>query len=125
LDGRLGTMMIPWVRSFCLALPHATEDMKWGNDLTFSIGGKMFAVLNLEPGGKALSFKCTPEKFAGLVERPGMIPAPYLARAHWVALEEAGALPKAELQGLLREAYAQVRAKLPKRVQAEFTSFMP
>ncbi len=104
-------------------MPQVTEDVKWGNDLVFCIAKKMFAVLSLEavspePGAVLMAFKCSPEVFAELVERPGIIPAPYLARAYWVALEDADALTRRELQPLLRAAYDQVVAKLPKRVQA-------
>ena len=80
-------MTIDWVRAHCLGLPQVTEDVKWENYLIFSIGGKMFAAVNLEPGTPWMSFKCTPEEFAELSERPGCRPAPYLARAHWVALD--------------------------------------
>jgi predicted DNA-binding protein (MmcQ/YjbR family) len=111
-------MAVEWVREYCLSFPHATENVQWGNDLVFKIAGKMFAVLNLEPGGNWMSFKCTPEEFAELVERPGIIPAPYLARAHWVALETNDAVPRAKLRQLLGEAYELVVAKLPKTTRA-------
>src|SRR5712692_7062625 len=77
-------MDIDWVRQYCLSLPHTTEKVQWQDDLVFKIGGKMYAVVALEPGDHWLSFKSTPEEFADLVERHGVIPAPYLARAHWV-----------------------------------------
>lgn len=107
-----------WVRTHCLSFPHVAENVQWGSDLLFKIGGKMFAVMPLEPAALFLSFKCTPEKFAELIERPGLAPAPYLARAHWVAMESESALPRGELKELLREAYNQVLAKLPKKAQA-------
>ena len=53
-----------------------------------------------------------------MVERPGIIPAPYLARAHWVALEDEDALTRRELEPWLRSAYELVWAKLPKGVRA-------
>ncbi len=112
-------MATEWVRRYCLSFPHATENVQWGDDLVFKIAGKMFVVLNLEAGGNWLSFKCTAEEFAELVERPGVIPAPYLARASWVALETKDALPRAELQRLLRNSYDLVAARLPKRALAE------
>src|SRR5213594_973184 len=101
-------MNIDWVRRWCLSFPHATENVQWGDDLVFKIGGKMYAVAALEPGDHWLSFKCTPEDFADLVERPGVVPAPYLARANWVALETEDALSRAEIQRLLRQAYELV-----------------
>ena len=112
-------MDIESVRSFCLSLPHADEKVQWGNDLLFRIGEKMFAVAALEPShGVALSFKCTPEKFAELVEQEGIIPAPYMARHHWVGLERFDALPDRELKPLLANAYQMTLEKLPKKVRA-------
>jgi predicted DNA-binding protein (MmcQ/YjbR family) len=113
---------IDWVRAFCLTLPHVTEDVQWEHDLLFRIAGKMFCVANMEPQlvPTKIAFKCTPEKFAELVEIEGIIPAPYMARNHWVAIIEIDALRQAEIKELLREAYRLVLEKLPKRKQAEF-----
>lgn len=85
----------------------------------------MFAVTPTEPARVWLSFKCTPEEFAELVERPGIIPAPYMARAQWVALEEEGALPRAEVQRLLSRSYELVFARLTKKAQAELLRGKP
>jgi predicted DNA-binding protein (MmcQ/YjbR family) len=117
-------MSLSWVRSFCLQLPGATEELKWEH-LAFCIGGKIFAIQVLEPDTTALSFKCTPEAFAELTERPFIIQAPYCARGQWVALERPSALPRHELEPLLRQAYELILRKLPKKKQAEFTSLMP
>jgi predicted DNA-binding protein (MmcQ/YjbR family) len=65
-----------------------------------------------------LSFKCSGEDFAELSERNGIRPAPYLARAQWVALDVPDALTPAELKQQLRRAYEIVLAKLPKKQQA-------
>ena len=108
---------IEWVRELCLTFPGATEQVTWGADLTFRISGKIFAVTVLEPAKVWLSFKCSPENFAELTERAGIIPAPYLARAQWVALESKDALGRDELAALLRESYDFVFAKLPKKSQ--------
>jgi predicted DNA-binding protein (MmcQ/YjbR family) len=111
------TADIDWVRELCLSFPHATEQVTWGADLTFRITGKIFAVTVLEPAKVWLSFKCSPENFAELTERAGIIPAPYMARAQWVALETKDALPKQELAALIRESYDLVFAKLPKKTR--------
>jgi predicted DNA-binding protein (MmcQ/YjbR family) len=110
-------MNVDWVRKLCLSFPHAAEQVTWGSDLTFRIAGKIFAVTMLEVHPVWLSFKCSPENFAELTERPGIIPAPYLARAQWVALETKDALPLDELAHLLRESYGLVVAKLPKKLR--------
>jgi predicted DNA-binding protein (MmcQ/YjbR family) len=111
-------MSVDLIRRHCNSFPHATESVQWENDLVFKIGGKMFAVAPLVPAPVLVSFKCSPEDFADLTERPGIIPAPYLARAQWVALESGDALSAAELKKMLRQSYELVLAKLPKRMQA-------
>lgn len=110
-------MNVDWLREVCLAFPGVTEQVQWGNDLLFKVGGKMFAVTPLEPARVCLSFKASPENFADLAERLNIIPAPYLARAQWVALETRDALPRDELARLLRDSYDLVFAKLPKRTR--------
>ena len=111
-------MTIEAVREYCLSLPHATESIQWGNDLVLKVGGKMFAVMVLEPAPVWISFKSTPEDFAELTERSGIIPAPYSARYHWVALESKDALTNSELKDRLRESYDLVFAKLTKKARA-------
>jgi predicted DNA-binding protein (MmcQ/YjbR family) len=111
------TMNIDQLRKLCLSFPGATEQTIWEGDLTFKVANKMFAHTVLEVAPVWLSFKATPENFAELTERAGIIPAPYLARAQWVALETRDALPIEELTTLLLESYDLVVAKLPKKTR--------
>jgi len=104
-----------------MSLPHVTEQVQWQNDLVFKIGGKMFAIVALEPHTTCLAFKCTPEVFDELIERPGIIPAPYIARAKWVALESFEAIPRTELEPRLKRAYELIVEKLPKKTQRELS----
>lgn len=101
---------------FCRSLPHVTEDIKWGKDLCFSIGGKLFAVFTSENLSN-FSFKTTPEKFAMLTAIDGVQPAPYVARYHWVAVGRANALPAGVLRQLLGESYELVAAGLPAKIR--------
>lgn len=110
-------MDIEWLRNFCLSLPHVTEQVQWGDNLVFKVAGKIFVVAPLEPAERCLSFKCSDEDFAELIERPGIVPAPYLARAHWVALETEHPVGQAELEALLRNAHGLVFSKLPKTLR--------
>ena len=118
-------MNVDWLRDLCLSFPGATEQIQWGYDLLFKVGGKMFAVTPLEPAPVCLSFKASPENFAELTERPNIIPAPYLARAQWVALQTRDALPSEELSRLLRDSYDMVFAKLPKKTQEALLNSKP
>src|SRR5260370_24535529 len=118
-------MNVDRLREVCLSFPGATEQVQWGCDLVFKVGGKMFAVTPLEPATVCLSFKTSPGNFAELTERPNIIPAPYLARAQWVALQTRDALPAEELARLLRDSYEIVFAKLPKRKRDAVFSSKP
>ncbi|UTW07571.1 MmcQ/YjbR family DNA-binding protein [Pseudomonas benzenivorans] len=105
------------IARFCLELPGAREDFKWGNNQVFSVAGnKMFAVLNFL--GHNLAFKVDDDLFLGYVDRPGIRPAPYLARAHWISMSCAQ-LPMgdAELRQLLTRSHQLVVRRLPKRQQ--------
>ena len=111
-------MTLETLRTLCLSFPGATEQIQWGSDLVFKVGGKMFCVSCTEPAPVAMSFKCDDETFAELIEVEGAIPAPYLARAKWVALETFDTLPDRELAPLVKRAYEIVRDKLPANTRA-------
>lgn len=108
------------LRRLCGHWPGVGTDIKWDDELVFMVDGKMFACLCI--GGKRrgkLAFKVEPECFLAFTDRPGIVPAPYMARAHWIAMDAPGVMPKAELEALLRRAYGLVRARLPKKRQRE------
>jgi predicted DNA-binding protein (MmcQ/YjbR family) len=107
-------MNIDQLRKICLGFPGATEQIQWEDNLLFKVVGKMFAMTPLEPSRLWLCLKADPEEFAELTERPGIIPAPYLARAKWIAIETADAVSPAEAVALLKKSYELVVAKLPK-----------
>ena len=104
-------MNVEVIQRFCLSFPQATENLQWGDDLCFKVGGKIFAVLSLNSVPPGLAFKCTPEMFAELVEREGIVPAPYVGRYKWVLVEDLEALSWLELTELLRASYEMVAVK--------------
>ena len=69
-----------------------------------------------------LAFKCTAETFAELVEVEGIIPAPYMARNHWVAVTDLNALRQDEIKNFVRVSYSLVRERLPKKTQANLAA---
>ncbi len=108
------------LRALCGRWPGVTVDIKWGNNLVFSVGGKMFVVTHADGSdGGRLSFKVADERFLELTDQPGILPAPYLARARWVSVTDPERFTTAELQAFVLDAYAAVRAKLTKKLQAE------
>jgi predicted DNA-binding protein (MmcQ/YjbR family) len=116
------SMNVDQLRKICLGFPGATEQIQWEDNLLFKVGGKMFAVIPLEPARLWLTLKADPEEFVELTERPGIVPAPYLARAKWISLETAETLPPAEVSALLRKSYELVLAKLPRAIRESVTS---
>ncbi len=127
-------------RAYLLTLPYVvetgSETRRWGDKLVFSVGGrvggrvgsqedggKMFAQFDFEEdGGAVLSFAAGPEGFRELREREGVVPAPYRARIHWVALKDWSVFGRAELEELLRRAHALTYAKLPKKTRGLLAS---
>jgi len=107
------------IRAFCLSFPKATEKLQWGDDLCFKVGGKIFAMLGLD--NPRLSFKCTPDGFAELVEREDIHPAPYVGRYKWVMLDRLDALRDEELREFVQQSYDMVSAKGPKKASKRRT----
>jgi len=98
----------------CRSLPGATEDIKWGHDLIFSVRGKMFAGFQL-PDGEPLGFKVEPPVFEAMVGKNGVIPAPYMAKHSWISVTDRKKLPEAKLKALLSESHRLVGDKKRKK----------
>ncbi len=107
------------IRACCLRLPHVTESVQWGDNLVFKVGGKMFLLANLEPAEFAMSLKVGREAFYTLQETEGIEPAPYLARAQWLALREFHLLRDAEMKELIAEAHRIVWESLSAKRREE------
>ena len=107
-------MNVETVRKICLTLPGVTEDIKWGNDLVFSVGDKMFCATSFEEPFKC-SFKVPDELFDELSSREGFVPAPYLARAKWVLVSTEARLSKKEWEAFLIQSHQLIASKLTKK----------
>jgi predicted DNA-binding protein (MmcQ/YjbR family) len=115
-------MDIDHLRELCLGFPGTTEQIQWKDDLLFKVGGKVFAIAPLEPARLWLCIKADPEEFPDLTERLGIIPAPYLARAKWIAVESNDALSPSEVERLVRKSYELVFLKLPRKVRESLSA---
>jgi len=111
------------LRELCLGLPGVTEDIKWGADLCFLVGEKMFCVTSIDPP-HSVSFKVTDEEFDEMAARQGIIPAPYMARNKWINVQEWSVLTDAEWETYVKQSYSLVKAKLPKKVQKEIDAIV-
>lgn len=109
--------------AFILALPSTTLVRQWRDDSVGKVGGKIFALLDHDPGEVWL--KVSDMAFELLTELDGVRPAPYFARAGWVAISAASPLTGDEVKAYIREAHRIVAEKLSKRVQAELGLLQP
>jgi predicted DNA-binding protein (MmcQ/YjbR family) len=105
---------IEQLRNYCLSLPAVTEDIKWGNNLVFSIAGKMFCIFSLEQSLKC-SFKVQDEEFEELCATKNFSPAPYLAKSKWVLVSNAGFMHNEEWKARIKQSYELVKNKLTKK----------
>ena len=105
------------VKQVCLALPAATLDHPWDPDHdAYKVGGKMFAVIG---GMGGISFKVSDIAYEVLTESGRARPAPYMARAKWVNLDDPADWPDDELAEHLRIAHALIAAKLTKKARRD------
>jgi predicted DNA-binding protein (MmcQ/YjbR family) len=111
-------MTIDAIREHCLKLPGATEDTPWEEHFAYKVGGKMFVITGMQ-AHPSMSIKVSPDDFAELIEREGIIPAPYLAKHKWVQLERSSVIPAKELKQLMTRSYELIRSKLSKKLQRE------
>ena len=109
-------MNIEEFRKFCIRLPAVTEDIKWGNNLVFSVAGKMFCLADLDIPFQA-SFKVTEEEFVKLTASDSIIQAPYFARMKWVKVMDEARLTNKEWEYFLLQSYELVKLKLPRKVR--------
>ncbi len=114
-------MNIEKLREYCMAFPGATEDVKWGADLCFCVGEKMFAVTSADTNVGGLSIKCTPETFSELIERDGIAPAAYVGRYKWVHIDDPASMDAAELRSLIATSYQLVFDKLPSGIKKKLS----
>ncbi|MBV9988341.1 MAG: MmcQ/YjbR family DNA-binding protein [Chitinophagaceae bacterium] len=112
-------MTIDDIREICQTLPAVTEDIKWGQDLVFSVGAKMFCVAGLEQSPVTASFKVSDEEFEEMCQRPGFKPAPYMAKHKWVWVDDIRKMKKTEWKKYLGQAYELVKMKLSGKMRRE------
>ena len=86
----------------------------------FKVGGKMFCLIAPPDHSVGrLCFKCPPEHYEALSRADGFRPAPYLARAKWVALDRLAVLSATETKAYIRRSHAVIAAGLPRKKRAE------
>ena len=112
-------MEIEDIRAYCLGLPGVTEDIKWENNLCFSVSGKLFLLISLDEAPPGASFKVAKDDFDTICCRTGFSQAPYFARNMWVRISDIGLLSRQEWEAFIRNSYELVKMKLPARIRKE------
>ena len=112
-------MNVEDIQAICKTLPAVTEDIKWGNDLVFSVGGKMFCVAGLNQSPTTASFKVTDEEFDEMCDRNGFKPAPYVAKYKWVWIDDIKKMSKGEWKKYIKQSYDLVKQKLPAKTKKQ------
>ncbi len=108
------------IDKFCASLPAATRTVQWEGVVVYKVGGKMFCLIAPPRHSVGrLCFKCPDEHYEALSCAEGFRPAPYLARAKWVALNDPGILKPVETKAYIRRAHAVIASALPKKKRAE------
>ncbi|MBS1978476.1 MAG: MmcQ/YjbR family DNA-binding protein [Bacteroidetes bacterium] len=104
-------MNIDSICEICRGLPSVTEEIKWGSDLCFMVGGKMFCVV-VPDNPLKVSVKVPDEEFEVISSSPGIIPAPYAARHKWVLVEDVSVWNKTKWNQRITESYNLVKSRL-------------
>jgi predicted DNA-binding protein (MmcQ/YjbR family) len=112
-------MNIEDLRTICKSFSAVTEDVKWGHDLVFSIGGKMFCVVGLGETPASASFKVKDEEFEEISNRSGFKPAAYVARYKWVSIDDIRNMDEKSWKHYLFQSYSLVKDKLPNKTKKE------
>jgi predicted DNA-binding protein (MmcQ/YjbR family) len=111
-------MNIEELQAFCKSLPGVTEDIKWGHDLCFSVGKKMFCVTRLEPPMQ-VSLKVKDDEFEELINSNNIISAPYVGRYKWILVQDVKRFSKKEWEFYIKQSYELIRSQLSKKVLKE------
>ena len=111
------SMNIEEVREYCIAKDVVTEEFPFDDvTLAFKVAGKMFAVICMTMPTR-LILKCDPERAIELRELyPGIEPAWHFNKKYWNQ-HELPTLPTALVKELIDHSYAEVVAKMPKRLR--------
>ncbi|MDV7341417.1 MmcQ/YjbR family DNA-binding protein [Terasakiella sp. A23] len=106
---------------FCASLKATTHVIQWGGASVWKIGGKIFAIAPLyeDDDYQRISFKCSDLSYDILIEQEGIVPAPYLARAKWVQVQDPVGMKDDDLKDYIEAAYDIISKKLTKTLQRE------
>ena len=110
-------MNVRQLKAFCNKLTGARETLygEPSNILVYSVGGKTFAYFKTsEPERWRFSTKVSPDRFIELTDVPGVKPARYRGRFHWITIVEVHRFPATYLVELVEWSYRRAFTSLGK-----------
>ena len=108
------------LKVFCGSFAGATETLyrEPSNVLVYSVGGKTFAYFKTsDPERWRFSTRVTPDRFIELTDFPGVKPARYRGRFHWITIVEVHRFPVSYLTELVESSYQRAFASLTRAKQ--------
>lgn len=117
-------MNVEQLKKFCRGFAGTTEKLHGdpSNILVYSVGGKHFAYFKTsEPEKWRFSICVTPERFVELTDVPGVKPARYMARFHWITIVKVQRFPAAYLTELVEWSYQKAFGSLSRSRQRALT----
>jgi predicted DNA-binding protein (MmcQ/YjbR family) len=108
------------LKEFCRKLSGAQETLygEPSNFLVYSVGGKKFAYFKTShPERWRFSTKVTPDRFIELTDFPGVKPARYRGRFHWITIVEVSRFPAAYLTELVEWSYQKALTSISREKQ--------
>ena len=114
-------MDIVQLREYCLGKPHVTESFPFGPEvLVFKVGGKMFALVNVDNQEPSVNLKCDPERAVELREYHAEIePGYHMSKKMWNTVSMCGNLSNKFIQELIDHSYELIVASLTKKLRIE------
>ncbi len=110
-------MNVRQLKKFCRQFPGTTETLydEPYNFLVYSVGGKKFAYFKTShPERWRFSTRVAPDRFVELTDVPGVKPARYRGRFHWITIVNVSGFPASYLMELVECSYGRAYASLSK-----------
>lgn len=113
-------MNVDHLKAFCGRFPGATATLHPApsNVLVYAVGGKSFAYFKTSaPEQWRFSTRVSPDRFLELTDMPGIKPARYMGRFHWVTIVKVDQFPADYLAELVEWSYRKALGSLSKHRQ--------
>ena len=114
-------MNVTQLKQFCRGFRGATETLyaEPYNFLVYAVGGRKFAYFKTSnPERWRFSTRVAPDRFIELTDAPGVKPARYRGRYHWITIVNVSSFPGAYLTELVEWSYQRAFASLSRAKQS-------